>query len=87
MGIVPISGIPILTVEPAPSDSGLSGVVRVEFQRESQQDSYSPHREGADRGPEDEQTDPEALEQQPDSSELQASPDIAESDNQISFFA
>lgn len=84
MSIVPISGIPILPAQPHPADSGLSGVVRVEFQRE-QQDSYSPHRENADRGLEDEPGEPTP--QEPESSELQASPDPAESENQISFFA
>lgn len=84
MGIVPISGIPALPAQPDRTDSGVSGVFRVEFDRR-QQDSYSPHREGTDRGLEEEQADPGKQEQE--SSELQASPDPAESENKISFFA
>lgn len=84
MGIVPISGIPALPTQPDRTESGVSGVFRVEFDRQ-QQDSYSPHREGTDRGLEDEQT--HLGKQEPESSELQAAPDPAESENQISFFA
>ncbi|MFP5236358.1 MAG: hypothetical protein ACLGSD_10675 [Acidobacteriota bacterium] len=58
----------------------LAGVFRVEFQRE-QQDSYSPHREGADRGLEEEQD--EAAE----TSGIRAAADSGDGADRVSFFA
>jgi hypothetical protein len=56
MEIGPVSGI--RAVQPVQADRtarDLSGVFRVEFQREQAQDSYSPRREGSDRGIEDDE--------------------------------
>lgn len=87
MGIAPICGFPIL---PARSESGggdLSGVFRVEFQREQQKDNYSPHHERADRGLEDEQSEPPSQDEAGESGELQTAAESGGGDNRISIFA
>lgn len=50
----------------------LSGVFRVEFQREQQQDSYSPRRDGADRGIEDDEEQAEGGDEIAESEVLRA---------------
>ena len=87
MGIVPISGIASLPLRTERTDGELSGVFRVEFQREQEQDSYSPEREGADRGLEAEQDEPVEQAEGAGSSEFQGSADSSDGGAQINFFA
>lgn len=84
MEIGPIPGIrAIQPVQSSRAANDLSGVFRVEFQRE-QQDHYAPHSENSERGIEDEDESGES--ESPDGEPIRASSDDS-GDRQVSFFA
>lgn len=83
MEIGPIPGIRLLqTVQSKRAASDLSGVFRVEFQRE-QQERYTPHKETSERGIEEEEP---AENEAPDGESARSNPDES-GDRQVSFFA
>ena len=86
MEIGPIPGI--RAVQPVQSNrtpNDLSGVFRVEFQREQQQERYTPHRQGAERGLEDDDDETAAQDETTDAAPIHAANEGP--GRQISFFA